>query len=98
MLCLFFLICEGSPTSRDVYWGIFEEEIVAVGERRDWESRYATGVAGCPRVSAAAAAHATKVLLQRPSRRGGSAAAAIGWRRCSRACANRRPVMATKGR
>lgn len=22
MLCLVFLICDGSPTSRDVYWGI----------------------------------------------------------------------------
>ena len=32
MLCLFFLICDGSPTSRDVYCGILEDEMVAVGD------------------------------------------------------------------
>lgn len=52
---------------------------------------------GCPRGSTAAAAHAAKFLPQRPGGKGRSAVAAIGWRRCSRPCGNRRPIIATGG-
>jgi hypothetical protein len=46
MLCLFFLICDGSPPSRDVYCGMVWEEIVTVGDGVDGKSRFATEVAG----------------------------------------------------
>lgn len=50
---------------------------------------------GCPRGSTAAETHAAKFLPQRPGGKGRSAVAAIGWRRCSRLCGNRGPIIAT---
>jgi len=35
MLCLFFLICDGSPTSRDVYEGMLAERSEAGSETSD---------------------------------------------------------------